>query len=115
MAKQARKQVERDSADDIDISKARYLGRGCKKDKPISLGILRRARELTQTEVAQAIDVSQARVSQLEQPGHNHELATLRRYLEALGGRLEVAMVCEVAGKRRRYILDLAAEPARAR
>ncbi len=112
MPKQARKQVEveHDPADNIDIGKARYLGRGRKKDKPVSLGILRRASELTQTEVAETIDVSQARVSQLEQPGHNHELATLRRYVEALGGHLEVAMVREVAGKRRRYILDLGAK-----
>jgi transcriptional regulator with XRE-family HTH domain len=53
---------------------------------------LRRARGATQTEVAQALEVSQANVSRLE---HEEDvyLSTLRSYVGALGGHLEVNAV----------------------
>lgn len=53
---------------------------------------LRAMRELlgkTQVEVADAAEISQSEVSKAEKRG-DHLLSTLRRYVEALGGELEV-------------------------
>ncbi len=58
----------------------------------MALGDLRRARGLTQTDVARTLSVSQARVSNVE---HQSDvcLSTLREYVEAMGGRLELSAV----------------------
>ena len=53
---------------------------------------LRAIRELTgksQTEVAAVAEISQAEVSRAEKR-EDHKLSTLKRYVEALGGELEV-------------------------
>ncbi len=52
---------------------------------------LRQAAGLTQTELADAMDVAQNRVSQIERGGTEHSrIETLRRYAEAIGGTLSV-------------------------
>jgi transcriptional regulator with XRE-family HTH domain len=58
----------------------------------LALTELRRARGATQAAVAQTLDVSQANVSRLE---HEEDvyLSTLRSFVGALGGRLEVNAV----------------------
>ena len=58
----------------------------------LALAELRESRGKTQTELAQALDVSQPNVSQVE---HKEDLyvSTLRDYVEALGGRLEIRAV----------------------
>lgn len=50
---------------------------------------LRRARELSQQDLAQALGATQPEVSKIE---HRADLyvSTLRRYIEALGGQLEI-------------------------
>ena len=53
---------------------------------------LRAGRKLTQQQVAQALGVSQANVSQLEHQD-NIYLKTLGSYIEALGGQLEVRAI----------------------
>ena len=53
---------------------------------------LRAGRKLTQEQVAQALGVSQANVSQIEHQD-NVYLKTLSSYIEALGGHLEVRAV----------------------
>jgi transcriptional regulator with XRE-family HTH domain len=53
---------------------------------------LRRARGKTQTALAAEIGISQKRVSKIENSG-NPELETLRAYIKALGGELEVRAV----------------------
>lgn len=55
---------------------------------------LRASRGVTQVELAGRLGIRQASVSQLE---HRDDLfvSTLRQYVEALGGRLEVAAVFE--------------------
>jgi len=50
---------------------------------------LRRARELSQEELAQALGVNQATVSKLERRTDMY-ISTLRRFIEALGGELEI-------------------------
>lgn len=52
---------------------------------------LREALNLTQVELAELLDVSQNRVSRLEHGDlERTQVDTLRRYVEALGGRLHV-------------------------
>jgi DNA-binding XRE family transcriptional regulator len=58
----------------------------------IKLAELRRERGKTQTEMAAEIGISQKRVSKIEHTG-NPELDTLRAYIRALGGELEVLAV----------------------
>ena len=50
---------------------------------------LRRAREMTQVTLAKAMDVNQGDVSKLEQRTDCY-VSTLRNYVEALGGELEI-------------------------
>lgn len=54
------------------------------------LGELRRKLDLTQAVVADRLDVTQENVSQIECGEADVRLSTLGRYVEALGGRLEV-------------------------
>jgi transcriptional regulator len=57
-----------------------------------SLGELRRRRAITQDELARLMATTQPNVSRIEKGGEM-ELSTLRTYIEALGGRLEVTAV----------------------
>ncbi len=58
----------------------------------LALGRLREARGTTQAEVAGALGVTQANVSRIEHQDDLY-LSTLREYVEALGGRLQIAAV----------------------
>ena len=53
---------------------------------------LREARGATQQQIADAWDSTQANVSQIEHTPDTH-LSTLRSYVEALGGRLDISAV----------------------
>lgn len=54
-----------------------------------ALAQLRRRKEITQEELAAALGVSQVNVSRIER-ADEPQIATLRRYVEALGGELIV-------------------------
>lgn len=54
-----------------------------------SLGALRRARTLTQVQLAKTLDVTQAQVSRIEHQADLY-LSTLRSYLQAMGAELEL-------------------------
>lgn len=56
-----------------------------------ALGEVRRARDVTQVELAGRLDVAQATVSKFEKS--NPGVSTLRRYVEALGGQLQLVAV----------------------
>lgn len=56
-----------------------------------ALGDLRRSREVTQVQLARRLAVSQATVSKFEKS--NPAVSTVRRYVEALGGHLELTAV----------------------
>jgi len=58
--------------------------------KTAMLGELRRKLDLTQAIVADRLDVTQENVSQIERGEADVRLSTLSRYIEALGGHLEV-------------------------
>jgi len=57
-----------------------------------SLAELRRARELTQSQLAEAMETTQSGISRME---HQADLyvRTLRSYIEAMGGKLEITAV----------------------
>ena len=57
-----------------------------------SLAALRRARAYTQEQLAAALDVPQSQVSRIERQADLY-VSTLARYLEAMGGRLELVGV----------------------
>ncbi|MGH2534443.1 MAG: helix-turn-helix domain-containing protein [Thermomicrobiales bacterium] len=61
-------------------------------DDVLRLAELRNQHGKTQTQLAETMGVSQARVSQIES-AENPYLETLREYVEALGGELEVRAV----------------------
>jgi transcriptional regulator with XRE-family HTH domain len=54
-----------------------------------SLGELRRARQMTQQQLAKAMQVSQAQISRVENQTDLY-LSTLRSYIEAMGGELQI-------------------------
>lgn len=55
----------------------------------LALGDVRRARAMTQTQLAKALGVSQAQVSRIENQADLF-LSTLASYIEAMGGELEL-------------------------
>jgi predicted transcriptional regulator len=55
----------------------------------MTLEELRKARFLSQEEVGESLDVGQPAVAKLEKRGDMH-VSNLRRYVEALGGTLEI-------------------------
>jgi DNA-binding XRE family transcriptional regulator len=56
------------------------------------LAEVRKDQHVTQAEIAQRLGVGQPRISQIEHGDLNRtELATLRAYVEALGGELEIS------------------------
>lgn len=58
----------------------------------MNLPELRRVLGKTQLDVADAAEMAQAKVSEFERRD-DHMLSVLRRYVEALGGKLEVSAV----------------------
>lgn len=68
----------------------------------LTLKALRQDLELTQVEVSRAASMTQSELSRLESRT-DHLTSTLRRYVEALGGRLEIAAVF---GERRVKLTD---------
>lgn len=54
------------------------------------LQMLREELKLSQKHVAEVIGISQPAVTQLEQRGNELKIATLKRYIEAMGGKLSL-------------------------
>ena len=63
----------------------------------MDLRAVREAVGLTQGELAQRIEITQSQLSKMERR-EDHRISTLRRYIEALGGNLEICAV--IGGKR---------------
>jgi len=63
----------------------------------MDLRALREAVGLTQEELASRVEVTQSQLSKLERR-EDHRISTVRRYVEALGGQLEIFAFVE--GKR---------------
>ena len=69
--------------------RARVAAKAAALREVMTLEELRKARFLSQEEVAEALRVNQPAVAKLEKRGDMH-VSNLRRYIEALGGRLEI-------------------------
>lgn len=69
--------------------RARIATKAAALREHMTLEELRRARELSQEEVADTLTVNQPAVAKLEKRADMH-VSSLRRYIEALGGTLEI-------------------------
>ena len=56
----------------------------------IHLAELREKVKKTQVEMAQALGIKQPTVAGMEKPGRDVKLSTLRRYVDAIGGKLKI-------------------------
>jgi DNA-binding XRE family transcriptional regulator len=72
--------------------RAEIKARSAKLLMELPLEQLRSARSLTQTNMAQALGVNQSAVSKIERRTDMY-LSTLRSYVEAMGGSLEIRAV----------------------
>ncbi len=93
------KRPDLDDMPEIDWSRAKIIRRGPRKDARLSLSTLRKARGMTQVELAAAADMHQSDLSVLERR-EDALVSTLRRYIEALGGRLDLVAVFDKSGHR---------------
>jgi predicted transcriptional regulator len=69
----------------------------------LTLRELRQDLDVTQAELANAADMTQSEMSRLESRA-DHRVSSLRRYIEALGGEIEITAVI---GKRRIKLTDV--------
>jgi DNA-binding XRE family transcriptional regulator len=69
--------------------RARVLAMTDELDRDLSLAELRRARALTQDQLAADLCVGQASIAKLERRTDMY-LSTLRRFVEAMGGQLDI-------------------------
>ncbi|MES1188337.1 MAG: XRE family transcriptional regulator [Myxococcales bacterium] len=83
-------------------ARARVQERVAKALEERTLKALRQDLALTQAQVSQAAAMTQSELSRLE-GREDHLTSTLRRYVEALGGKLEVTAVF---GRRRVKLTD---------
>ena len=69
----------------------------------LTLKELRQGLDVTQSELAGLAEMTQSELSRLDSRS-DHRISTLRRYIEALGGEIEVTAVI---GKRRIKLTDV--------
>ena len=56
----------------------------------LRLAQLRQTAEMSQHDIAVALGISQPSVANLEKRGHEVKISSLKRYIEALGGKLSL-------------------------
>jgi transcriptional regulator with XRE-family HTH domain len=97
------------------MESVRVLGRGLRAQRGVHLTMrtLREAAGETQIDVAAASQINQADVSRLEsrEDFDDYQVSTLRRYLAALGGQLEIV---GAFGNKKIVISGVRAEPSAA-
>ncbi|CNL32172.1 XRE family transcriptional regulator [Yersinia frederiksenii] len=64
------------------------------------LQMMREELQLSQKTRAKAMGVSQPAITQIEQRGNDVKLATLKRYIEAMGGKLNLTVALPDGGGR---------------
>ncbi|RDI20171.1 helix-turn-helix domain-containing protein [Lentzea flaviverrucosa] len=90
--------IDRAGGRDVEAARATARGRTQAYVLGFRLAELRKKVGLTQVDVAKHMDVSQARISQLEQGEVDQlEVDTVRRYITALGGSLKI--VADIDGE----------------
>jgi predicted transcriptional regulator len=81
----------------------RVTGRVVEELHELTLKELRQDLDMTQAQLAHAADMTQSEMSRLESRA-DHRISTLRRYVEALGGEIEITAVI---GNRRIKLTDV--------
>jgi len=76
---------------------ARVATRAREELRELTLKELRQDLEVTQAELAVTAEMTQSEMSRLESRA-DHRVSSLRRYVEALGGEIEVTAI--IAGRR---------------
>ena len=69
--------------------RARIAAKAASLSEEMTLEELRKARSFSQEDIAETLSVGQPAVAKLEKRGDMH-VSNLRRYVEALGGTLEI-------------------------
>lgn len=64
------------------------------------LQLMREELQLSQKALAESMGVSQPAITQIEQRGNDVKLATLKRYIEAMGGKLSLTVELPEGGGR---------------
>jgi predicted transcriptional regulator len=82
---------------------ARVAARAEREIRELTLRELRKDLAVTQAELARAADMTQSELSRLENRD-DHLVSSLRRYVEALGGEIEITAVI---GARRVKLTDV--------
>jgi len=82
---------------------ARVRRRAEEEIRELTLKELRKDLDVTQAQLAHVADMTQSEMSRLESRG-DHRISTLRRYVEALGGAIEITAVI---GRRRIKLTDV--------
>jgi predicted transcriptional regulator len=82
---------------------ARVKNRANAEIREATLRELRQGLNMTQAELAEAAEMTQSELSRLESRA-DHRISTLRRYVEALGGEIEITAV---VGDRRVKLTDV--------
>jgi DNA-binding XRE family transcriptional regulator len=73
-------------------ARTRSEERARKMEEDLALNDLRAARELTQTQMAELLDVSQSEISKIEKRTDMY-VSTLASYIAAMGGTLEIRAI----------------------
>lgn len=81
-----------------DVATARREMREADRAHAMGLAAIRRAADLTQTELAQELGISQAAVAKTEQR-RDLLLSTLNAYLEAIGGHMRIIVSFDGGGE----------------
>jgi transcriptional regulator with XRE-family HTH domain len=82
---------------------ARVATRAQEEILGLTLKELRKDLDITQADLARAADMTQSETSRLESR-EDHRVSSLRRYLEALGGEIEITAII---GSRRVKLTDV--------
>jgi predicted transcriptional regulator len=82
---------------------ARVAARARGEILELTLRELRRDLDITQAQLAHAADMTQSELSRLESRA-DHRVSSLRRYVEALGGEIEITAI---VGARRIKLTDV--------
>jgi transcriptional regulator with XRE-family HTH domain len=64
------------------------------------LQLMREELQLSQKTLAESMGISQPAITQIEQRGNDVKLATLKRYIEAMGGKLSLTVELPEGGGR---------------
>jgi predicted transcriptional regulator len=82
---------------------AQVTTRAQKEIEELTLKELRQNLDVTQAELARVAEMTQSELSRLESRA-DHRVSSLRRYVEALGGEIEIAAII---GNRRVKLTDV--------